>query len=100
MRIKFIFSSNIQVVVLIDVLKFTYKTVADPGLPSGGGGRNSQNGCLNLLFCKFFFRKLHENERIWNPKEGGGRTSLASLWIRQCKTMEYEMVHFISDTEK
>ena len=30
-----------------------------------GGGTNSQSGCANLLFCNFFGRKLHENERIW-----------------------------------
>ena len=28
------------------------------------GGANSQTGCANL----YFFQKLHENERIWNPK--------------------------------
>ena len=27
------------------------------------------------LFCKFFYRKLHENERIWTP---GGGASLAN----------------------
>ena len=33
------------------------------------GGANSQSGCTNLLFCIFFCRKLHENERIWTPSQ-------------------------------
>ena len=35
-------------------------------------GANSQSGCANVLFCIFFYQKLHENERIWT-----GGTSLA-----------------------
>ena len=31
----------------------------------GFGGANSLSGCAYLLFCNFFCRKLHENERIW-----------------------------------
>ena len=29
------------------------------------GDANSHSGCTNLLFLRFFGRKLHENERIW-----------------------------------
>ena len=46
-------------------------TVADPGF-SGVGWANSKLG----LFCKFFCRKLHGNERIWTPGVGGVRASL------------------------
>ena len=102
MGIKFFFSSNIQVVVLIDVFKFTYKTVADPGFSwgEGGGCGTPKRGVLTYYFANFF-RKLHENEKFGTPRgRGRGRTSLAPLWIRQIKTIVYEMVHFISDTEK
>ena len=47
-----------------------YIAVADPGF-SLGGGANSQKCYYFSIFC----RKLHENERIWNPQ--GGRVSLA-----------------------
>ena len=36
---------------------------------SPGGGANSQNCYYFSHFC----RKLHENERIWNPRGGGAR---------------------------
>ena len=44
--------------------------MADPGF-SPGGGANSQN----CYYFSHFYRKLHENERIWTPR--GGRASLA-----------------------
>ena len=37
-------------------------SVADPGF--SWGGANSQSRCANILFCNFFHRELHENERI------------------------------------
>ena len=37
------------------------------------GGANSQKCYYFSIFC----RKLHENERIWTPRGGGGRASLA-----------------------
>ena len=43
-------------------------TVADPGLPRGGGA-NSPGGAPTYDFAKFS-QKLHEIERIWTP--GGG----------------------------
>ena len=36
-----------------------------------------RHNCVNLLYWKLFCRKLHENERIWTPREGGGDASLA-----------------------
>ena len=55
------------------------KAVADLGF-SPGGAPTPKVGVLIYYFC----RKLHENERIWTPKEG--RASLAPPpWIRQCK---------------
>ena len=48
---------------------------ADPG-----GCANSQNCYYFSNFC----RKLHENERIWTPRE---RASLAPHWIRQCRLL-------------
>ena len=44
-----------------------YLAVADPGF-SPGGGANSQN----CYYFSHFYRKLHENERIWTPR-GGAR---------------------------
>ena len=37
------------------------------------------------LFYKFFYQKLHENERIWTRWRGGA--SLALPLIRQCLTV-------------
>ena len=37
--------------------------VADSRLPAGGGGGNSREVNENLLFGKFFYRKLDENGR-------------------------------------
>ena len=48
-------------------------SLANPGL-SWVGSANSQSRCANLIFCKFFCRKLHEYERISTL---GGRASLA-----------------------
>ena len=42
-------------------------SVADPGF-SPGGAANSQKCYYFSIFC----RKLHENERIWDPRGGGG----------------------------
>ena len=52
-----------------------YPQVADPGFSWGGGGLNSQSNCANLYFCQ----NLHENERIWTPREGRVRVPGAPL---------------------
>ena len=33
-----------------------------------GKGTNPQSACVDLLFCNFSSRKLHENERIWTQR--------------------------------
>ena len=46
------------------------KSVADPGFPRGGGA-NSPGGVPTYDFAKIC-QKLHEIERIWAPRGGGG----------------------------
>ena len=50
------------------------KSVADPGFPRRGGRQPPRWGCQPTILPNFY-RKLHENERIWTPR--GGRASLA-----------------------
>ena len=41
---------------------FTYKSVADPGFPIGGGGADPLGGCQPLM-CTLFSENVCENER-------------------------------------
>ena len=45
----------------------------------GGGGANSQSGCANLLFCKFFA----ENCMKMKESGPGGACTWRLSWIRQ-----------------
>ena len=51
-----------------------FDPVADPGF-SPGGCANSQNCYYFSNFCQ----KLHENERIWTPRGGGGASLVPPL---------------------
>ena len=52
----------------------TFKPVADPGFPQGGGTNSAGGGLLapTYDFAKFS-QKLHEIERIWTPGRRGAR---------------------------
>ena len=56
----------------------TIMSVADPGF--SWGASTPIVGVLTF----FFGQKLYENERVWTLGGGGGRTSLASPYIRHC----------------
>ena len=48
---------------------FGGRAVADPGFPRGGDA--NPPGALTYDFAKFS-QELHEIERIWTPRGGGG----------------------------
>ena len=48
-------------------------------------------GCANLLFGKFFFRKLHDNERNWTVSEWFCRTK--SKWQMHSQLMYTDSSH-------
>ena len=77
---KYIFSQTTAVKTsqnFLISLKKTEFTDLSTGWNSSGGSRISQRGdanpgrCANLLFCKLFCQKLHENERLWTGKGVG-----------------------------
>ena len=52
------------------VVCVTGYTVADPGFPRRGGGRQRPRWGRQPTILPNFYRKLHENERIWTPSRG------------------------------
>ena len=61
-------------------MTMAYPEILRPGWREGGWvGANSLFSGKNLLFCKDFLPKLHENERNWMHGGEGGMHTLLHL---------------------